>query len=94
MDSRYLAGAGLSTALSQLVSWGILLWMFHSGKTESKISLKRAAEFSPRMIANIMATGFPSLLRQGLNSLATVLLNAQCAVYGDAAVAAMSIVPA
>ena len=87
-----IAGAGLSTALSQLVSWGILLWMFHSGKTESKISLKRAAEFSPRMIANIMATGFPSLLRQGLNSLATVLLNAQCAVYGDAAVAAMSIV--
>ena len=87
-----IAGAGLSTALSQLVSWGILLWMFHSGKTESKISLKRAAEFSPQMIANIMATGFPSLLRQGLNSLATVLLNAQCAVYGDAAVAAMSIV--
>ena len=44
------------------------------------------------MLGDIMATGFPSLLRQGLNSLTTVLLNAQCAVYGDAAVAAMSIV--
>ena len=39
-----------------------------------------------------MATGFPSLLRQGLNSITTVLLNTHAAVYGDAAVAAMSIV--
>lgn len=87
-----IAGAGLSTALSQFVSWGVLLWMFLSGKTETKISFKDAAESTPKMLGNIMATGFPSLLRQGLNSLTTVLLNAQCAVYGDAAVAAMSIV--
>lgn len=87
-----IAGAGLSTALSQLVSWGILLSMFLRGKTEAKISFKYAAMITPRMLADIMATGFPSLLRQGLNSLTTVLLNAQCAVYGDAAVAAMSIV--
>ncbi|MBR1731314.1 MAG: MATE family efflux transporter, partial [Ruminococcus sp.] len=87
-----IAGAGLSTALSQLVSWGVLLWMFLSGKTETKISFKDAAKATPRMLGNIMATGFPSLLRQGLHSLTTVLLNAQCAIYGDAAVAAMSIV--
>lgn len=87
-----IAGAGLSTALSQLVSWSILLWMFLSGKTETKISIKNAAKVTPKMLGNIMATGFPSMLRQGLNSLTTVLLNAQCAVYGDAAVAAMSIV--
>ncbi len=87
-----IAGAGLSTALSQLVSWGILLWMFLSGRTETKISFKNAAKVTPAMLGDIMATGFPSLLRQGLNSLTTVLLNAQCAVYGDAAVAAMSIV--
>lgn len=87
-----IAGAGLSTALSQLVSWCILLRMFLSGRTETKISFKNAAKATPLMLFNIMATGFPSLLRQGLNSLTTVLLNAQCAVYGDAAVAAMSIV--
>lgn len=87
-----IAGAGLSTALSQFVSWGILLWMFLSQKTETKISFKNAMRATPKMLGNIMATGFPSLLRQGLNSLTTVLLNAQCAVYGDAAVAAMSIV--
>lgn len=87
-----IAGAGLSTALSQLVSWGILLSMFLCGRTETKLSFKNAAKVTPKMLGNIMATGFPSLLRQGLNSLTTVLLNAQCAVYGDAAVAAMSIV--
>ena len=87
-----IAGAGLSTALSQLVSWGILLWMFLSGRTESKISFKNAARVTPKILGNIMATGFPSLLRQGLNSLTAVLLNARCAAYGDAAVAAMSIV--
>ncbi len=87
-----IAGAGLSTALSQGVSWGILLWMFLSGKTESKISFKNARKITLRMFLNIAATGFPSMLRQGLNSLTTVLLNAQCAAYGDAAVAAMSIV--
>lgn len=87
-----IAGAGLSTALSQLVSWAVLMWMFLSGKTETKIGLKYAAKADLKKVFNIMATGFPSMLRQGLNSLTTVLLNAQCAVYGDAAVAAMSIV--
>lgn len=87
-----IAGAGLSTALSQLVSWGVLVWMFLSGKTETRLSFKNALKITPKMLGNIMATGFPSMLRQGLNSLTTVLLNAQCAVYGDAAVAAMSIV--
>ena len=37
-------------------------------------------------------TGLPSLLRQGLNSISTVILNLCCAPFGDAAVAAMSIV--
>ena len=87
-----IAGAGLSTALSQLVSWGVLLFMFLSGRTETRLSLKKALHGAPKMIGNIVATGFPSLLRQGLNSLTTVLLNSHCAVYGDAAVAAMSIV--
>ena len=87
-----IAGAGLSTAISQILSWGLLLYMFLSGKTESKLSIKYAARVSPRVIGNIAATGFPSLLRQALNSITTVLLNTRCAVYGDEAVAAMSIV--
>lgn len=87
-----IAGAGLSTAISQLVSWGILLGMFLLGKTESKLTPANLKCCNIAMLGNIMATGFPSLLRQGLNSITTVLLNSCCGVYGDAAVAAMSIV--
>ena len=87
-----ISGAGLSTALSQLVSWGILVGMFHAGRTEVKLSLASLRQATPEMYMNILSTGFPSLLRQVLTSLTTVILNVQCAPYGDAAIAAMSIV--
>lgn len=87
-----IAGAGLSTCLSQIVSFGILLGMFMTNRTESRLSLSNVSWHNIALPANIMATGFPSLLRQGLNSFTTVLLNTNAAVYGDAAVAAMSIV--
>ncbi len=87
-----IAGAGLSTAISQLISWGILLFMFVSGRTSARLRFPLAARAGASVYGNIMATGFPSLLRQGLHSLNTVLLNAACAPYGDAAVAGMSIV--
>lgn len=87
-----IAGAGLSTAISQVVSWFILVFMFLNGKTETSLSFQKAIHAGGAVFGNIVATGFPSLLRQGLNSLTTVLLNSKCAVYGDAAVAGMSIV--
>lgn len=87
-----ISGAGLSTALSQLVSWVILLMMFILKKSSSTISFKNLKKAGGMVYLNIMTTGFPSMLRQALNSLTTVLLNSQCAVYGDAAVAGMSIV--
>ena len=87
-----IAGAGLSTAVSQIISWLILLFMFSSGRTQSRLSISKAVHTAPMVYVNIMATGFPSLLRQGLNSLTTVMLNSQCRIYGDAAVAGMSIV--
>lgn len=86
-----IAGAGLSTALSQIVSFVILLFMFLSGKTESKISIRKfTRSFSD--IFEIVSTGFPSLVRQGLSSVSTMMLNRNAKLYGDAAVAAMSIV--
>jgi len=87
-----IAGAGLSTAISQFVGFAILLSMFLRGKTQSKLGVKFIKE-NPKGIFQIMATGFPSLCRQGLNSIATMTLNnlaGSCG--GDAAVAAMSIV--
>ncbi len=87
-----ISGAGLSTAISQFISWGILLGMFLSGKTETKLSPGYLRKGTALFFLNIVTTGFPSLLRQGLNSISTIILNSSCAVYGDAAVAAMSVV--
>ena len=86
-----IAGAGLSTAVSESVSFCILLWMYLSGKATTRISI-RLVTFEPDKVFDIVATGFPSLLRQGLQSFTTMLLNLQAAPYGDAAIAAMSIV--
>ena len=85
-------GAGLSTALSEIVGWGVLLSMLLRGKTSTKLRLSALRHAHPFFLADIAATGFPSLLRQALNSVTTVLLNSCCAAYGDAAVAGMSIV--
>jgi len=86
-----VAGAALATAASQIISFLILLSMFLRGKTVTHLSV-RQVDPRPRMIGDIMATGLPSMLRQVLNSVASILLNSSAAVYGDAAVAAMSIV--
>ena len=84
-------GAGISTAVSQFISFLILLYMFLSGRTQTKIRIS-CVDWHLKTVGNIAATGFPSLLRQALNSVATILLNSHASVYGDAAVAAMSIV--
>ena len=86
-----IAGAGLSTAISQFISFCVLLSMFLSGKTQSKLSVRKITrEFN--VLFDIVATGFPSLVRQGLQAVSTMILNQQARIYGDAAVAAMSIV--
>ena len=87
-----IAGAGLSTAISQVISFMILLSMFLKGKTQCKISIKNV-QYKSLMTFDIMATGLPSLLRQSLGSLGTIVMNIEAARFGgDAAVAAMSIV--
>ena len=86
-----IAGAGIATAGSQLISFCILLSMFLRGKTQTRISVKYIAR-DVQTVWNVVATGFPSLLRQMLNSVAAMLLNKASGVYGDEAVAAMSIV--
>ncbi len=87
-----IAGAGLSTAISQTVSFFLLLYMFLSDKTQSKLSLSNVIP-GIHMLPEIIGTGFPSLLRQGLGSTATILVNFKAARYaGDAGVSAMTIV--
>lgn len=86
-----IAGAGLATAISQYVAAVILLLPYLRGKTVTKISL---SSFTHNLadVGNIILTGMPSMMRQGLNGLATTLLNIQASAFGDAAIAAFSIV--
>jgi putative MATE family efflux protein len=85
------AGAGIATALSQSISFCILLSMFLRGKTVSQFQLS-AVTHSPAEFGTILMTGLPSFGRQGLNSIGGMLLNIAARSYGDAAVAGMSIV--
>jgi putative MATE family efflux protein len=84
-------GAGIATAISQCISFCLLLIPFLIGKSEGKLRL-RSVTLTFKMIGDICKTGLASLIRQGLASLSTMLLNNCAKKYGDAAVAAMSIV--
>ena len=86
-----ISGAGLATAISQYVSFGILLSVFILGKTQSKL---RISNISPEfyILKDIIITGLPSLARQGLNSISVMVLNAQAEQFKDAAIAAMGYV--
>lgn len=86
-----VSGAGLSTALSQLVSFLILLFTFFTDKTVMKFHPAYLAR-TGSIYSKIIKVGSPSLARQGLNALATILMNRAAKAYGDPAIAAMSIV--
>lgn len=86
-----IAGAGMATAVSQYISTVILLIPFLRGKTVTRIKARYITKDAGD-VKNIMLTGLPSLTRQGLNSVSTTLINVQAAAFGDAAIAAMSIV--
>ena len=85
-----VAGAALATIISQFVSFCLLITgTFRGGNL--RLNLR---DFSPSLkyYQNIVKGGAPSLFRQGLGSFATVCLNLMAGPYGDAAIAAMSIV--
>jgi putative MATE family efflux protein len=85
-----VAGASLATAISQLVGCVVLL----AGCTKKGNIAIRPKNFSPsvRNYLEILRGGIPSLLRQGLQSAATVFINHRAGIYGDVAIAAISIV--
>lgn len=85
------AGAAIATALSQTVSFIILLILFLKGKSDVRLRITKVSK-KLKTYVDIITTGMPTLCRQGLASLASVALNVNAAIYGDAAVAAMSIV--
>lgn len=86
-----IAGAGLATALSQYVSFGILLSMFLRKKTQSVLSIRLLSR-DVQILWDVIRTGLPSLARQGLGSASTMVLNQAAKPFGDAAIAAMGYV--
>ena len=83
-------GAGLSTAASQLVSFAILLTMYLK-MAQSTIRF-RSVSRKIKTYLSICRVGLPSLIRQGLTSVTMGLLNNLTKPFGDAAIAAMSVV--
>ena len=85
-----IAGAALATILSQLVSFCLLLLgVQRSGGVPIHPRFFRPSLSRYRAV---MSGGLPSLCRQGLASVSVICLNLAAGPYGDAAIAAMSIV--
>ena len=86
-----ISGAAVATIFSQFISFLILLVLVLRSENVIK---PRPGFFTMRgwVYKEILSAGLPTLGRQGLASAASVLLNVAASGFGDAAVAAMSIV--
>lgn len=86
-----VAGAAIATSFSQTVSFIFLAYPYIKKKAIVGISLKNiSTKFT--VYKTILTTGFPTICRQGFGSISTILLNSSAAVYGDSAVATITIV--
>ena len=90
------AGAAVATAISQAVSFSIL-FLQSNLRSDTIHVLPRHFKPTRHMYGRILNNGLPSLGRQGIASISTILLNNSVKFYVDplmqtAAIAAMSIV--
>ena len=86
-----VAGAAIATVSGQMLSFFTLLFMSRKGEN-IRLEVKNI-RFTPHYLLAIMNGGGPSLLRQGMAAIATMMLNTYAGqLGGDAAIAAMSIV--
>ncbi|MEG1657753.1 MAG: MATE family efflux transporter [Oscillibacter sp.] len=85
-----IAGAAWATIISQLISFCLLLAGCERG---GNIRIRPSRiQFKGYYYKMIFRGGIPSLARQGLASVAVICLNHASQPYGDAAIAAMSVV--
>jgi len=85
-----ISGAAIGTIIGQVVSFFVLLIITRYGGNMC-IDLKRLS-FRWNYMREIMKGGTPSLTRQALACVTTLMLNVAAGHYGDAAIAGMSIV--
>lgn len=88
--SMGVSGAAVASVIGQISGFVIMLIM--SQKEGVIHYTHRRISFEGRFVKEIIAGGTPSISRQGLASVSTIALNSVAGNYGDAAIAAMSIV--
>ena len=87
-----ISGAAIATLISQCVSFMILLSFFLMKKSIITLNPKYIT-FQVKYYLETIKVGMPSLFRQGLASIATIMLNNQAGNFGgDEALSGMSIV--
>ena len=85
-----ITGAAVATLISQCFGCAMLFWMTHKGREHPHPS--QQFHPYPRLCQGDYLRRNPSLSRQGLGSIATLMLNVAAGAFGDAAIAGMSIV--
>ena len=83
-------GAGIATAVSQMVSF-VLLVILYKKFAQSQTKIKAISK-NYKDYLRIMKIGLPSFIRQGLTSISGGILNNLSKPYGDATIAAMGVV--
>lgn len=86
-----VAGAGIATAVSQVVSTVVYLYYIFFGKSVFSFSIKKCC-FSRNIMSEILKIGIPTLIFQLLTSLSIMLINTQAKPYGDSVIAGMGAV--
>jgi Na+-driven multidrug efflux pump len=84
-----IAGAGLATLLGQAGSC-IALILISAREGNVPVSIRRCS-LTREHIFHILAGGSPNFTRQGITSLASVLLNHTASVYGETLLASLTI---
>ena len=85
-----ITGAGISLLTGEIFGFLVLLLMYRKADG-IKLDLKNFV-WKGNFFNEILAGGTPSLTRQGLASISIALLNNAAGVYGDEAIAGLSIV--
>ncbi len=92
-DGYQVMGAGIATMLSNMVSLGYFLRMFHRVRKESVLGIPRRLEkILPQSRRNIFSIGVPTALSVFLYDLTNIFINRLSASHGDLELAAIGIV--
>lgn len=84
-----VTGAAVATIIGQIVS--LILLLIGSSRGANIFPNPKKIRINRHYIMGIINGGIPALFRQGLAALATVILNRAAGLYGDAAIAGMSV---